>query len=400
MVILVYLTRRTHKRRQKLPDTPESFVYLLPCYNESDVELVKSLTSLAEQKRLDQHKKAILVVCDGRLKGKGSTKTAADYLAEDIIESSSSAVIPKGYTSWDGSAMDVQVVQGHFKGLPLFCIIKNENRGKRDSLVLMRSFVHAFNQKTRLDMVSAELSTRLTSFLRKASISSVEYIVGIDADTRFDTECVVHLVQTVRENDRIIGVTGYVLPDNPHVSGFLSLTYLYQKAEYTMGQYRRRLRQDLTSEKVTCLPGCCQLFRVLESTCGSEMMRQFGYYPQPTDGLFRTIQSMMSEDRDHVCLVLREHADVQTRQCLSARAYTSVPHSLHAFLKQRRRWTIGPVVSDILLTLRKSTGWFERTAALSSVIRTSVYLSLWVASYYCAYLSLMKMKNPRHVFCI
>jgi chitin synthase len=382
-IVIAYPTRRANARQPKIPETLENLVYLLACYNETYTELMNSLNSLAEQKDLDAHNKAIIIVCDGRCKGNGMTKTTAEHLTQDVIERPSSTLAREAYTSWDGSQMNVEVVQGEFRGLPVFCIIKEENRGKRDGIILVRSFLHKFNlrnTKPSAGILSPGFLAQVSDFLIKVSMLSVEYVVGMDADTRFDAECVLNLIQTAREGEQVVGVSGYVLADFTTSKPY-SIPYLYQNAEYAIGQHRRRLRQDLTSRKVTCLPGCCQLLRVIESTCGDEILGQFGYYPKEKDGLFRTIRSMMSEDRDHVCLVLRENADVEVRQCLTARAFTSVPQSFPVFLSQRRRWTLGPITSDVLLAVRKPTGWVERLAATASTfdwgVTLSVLLSRW-----------------------
>jgi chitin synthase len=385
LIIIFYIIRRFQPQpTPKVPATPESFVYLLCCYNETYQELMNSLDSLAEQKSVDGHKKAIIVVCDGRESGRGSPGT---HMRDEIIERPSSTIMPAAYTSWDGASMDAEIVKGEFRGLPIICITKNENRGKRDGIILVRSFLHKFNQrdsKPSLGMLSPALFSDLTGFLQKASIQSVDYAVGIDADTRFDPECVTNMIQTVREGDQIVGVTASIRVDPKTLAPF-SIAYLYQSAEYIIGQHRRRLRQGITSRRVTCLPGCCQLLRVTEKTCGDFILAKFGYYPRDTDGLFRTVRSMMSEDRDHICLVLSEYADVETRVCLSSRAYTSAPHSLSVFLSQRRRWTLGPLTSDSLLVSRRSTGWMERVAAATSVLHWLVNPALFISRFYRTY---------------
>lgn len=393
-ILLFYLWRRANPPKLKIPEKLENIIYLLPCYNETPTELINSLNSLATQRHVDKHNKVIIIVCDGRCKGKGMAKTTAEYLREDIIENPTSTPTRNGYTSWDGSQMDVELVQGSFKGLPVFCIVKEENRGKRDGIILVRSFLHKFNQRglnPSLTILSPGLFANLSNFLIKCSISSAEYVIGMDADTRFDVECTFNLMQTARESGQVVGVCGLILADFTTSNPF-SIMYLYQNAEYAIGQYRRRLRQELTSRKVTCLPGCCQLLRVVESTCGDRILAQFGYYPKEKDGLFRTIQSMMSEDRDHVCHVLRENADVETRMCLSARAYTSVPQSFSVFLSQRRRWSLGPTTSDLLLASNRTTSWVERIAAALAVINWSVTLSMPLSSF------VSKCSNSESIF--
>jgi chitin synthase len=384
IVIFSIIRRLQTQPTPMVPAKPESFVYLLCCYNETYQELMNSLDSLAEQQSVDDHKKAIIVVCDGR---ESSRASPGAHMRDEIIEQPSSTIMSAAYTSWDGAPMDAEIVKGEFRGLPIICITKNENRSKRDGIILVRSFLHKFNQrdsKPSLGMLSPALFTELAGFLQKASIQSVDYAVGMDADTRFDPECVINLIQTVREGDQIVGVTASIRVD-PRTLGPFSIAYLYQNAEYIIGQHRRRLRQSITSRRVTCLPGCCQLLRVTEKTCGEFILAKFGYYPRDTDGLFRTVRSMMSEDRDHICLVLSEYADVETRVSLCSRAYTSAPHSLSVFLSQRRRWTLGPLTSDCLLVSRASTGWMERVAAATSVLHWMVSPALFISRFYRTY---------------
>ncbi|KAL1801427.1 hypothetical protein ACET3X_001769 [Alternaria dauci] len=202
LVIIFFIVRRFYRRQPKIPEKPESLVYLICCYNESYSELMNSLDSLAEQQSLDAHKKAIVVICDGRVSSKGEPKTAAAYLKEDIVERPRSTSMAQAYTAWDGAPMDVEIIKGEFRGLPIVCVIKNENRGKRDGIVLIRSFMHKFNQRhssPSLAMLSPELFAELTKFLEKASIQSVDYAVGMDADTRFEAKCVFNLMQTIQE---------------------------------------------------------------------------------------------------------------------------------------------------------------------------------------------------------
>lgn len=103
LVIIFFIIRRLYRRQPRIPEKRENFVYLLCCYNESYPELMTSLDSLAEQQLLDAHKKAIVVICDGRVSSKGEPKTAAAYLKEDIVERPSSRSMAQAYTAWDGA---------------------------------------------------------------------------------------------------------------------------------------------------------------------------------------------------------------------------------------------------------------------------------------------------------
>jgi chitin synthase len=87
------------------PETPETMAWVLPCYNETPEELIRSLDSLARQVNLDDHKKVIVVVCDGRAKGPGMEKSCGDSLLEDILPCDEGKVLKRAYIARD--ALDV-----------------------------------------------------------------------------------------------------------------------------------------------------------------------------------------------------------------------------------------------------------------------------------------------------
>jgi chitin synthase len=129
------------ERKLPMPKTPETLMFIIPCYNENEEELRKSLDSLVEQKGIEQHQKAVFIVCDGRARGPGMDKTTGDCLLNTIlIEKSSSVQIRSAYMAWDKEPMDIILQKGKYRGLPYICIVKMTNKGKRDSLILLRSF--------------------------------------------------------------------------------------------------------------------------------------------------------------------------------------------------------------------------------------------------------------------
>lgn len=345
-------------------------VLLLPCYNETRDECQKSLDSLVGQVNIDEHKKAIIIVCDGQVRGPGMAKTTAAYLLEDILTGPSSReYVPAAYTSWDHTQMDVVVQSGTYGGIPYFCIIKQENRGKRDGLILIRSFLYNFNiRATRPAVIhSPYFFSLMSSFLTLgAFIPRVDVLIGMDADTFFEPTCISELLKE-SHYPNTVGVCGYVTVDFQKSNW--SPWSLYQNAEYTISQCLRRLHQSVATHKVSCLPGCCQLLKVSEITCGDHILLDlFGYHPKVTDSLLKQIRATASEDRNHVCLMLTTFPKSQTRQALRARAYTDVPHSWSVFLSQRRRWTLGATSNDLLLLLSPGIVWFERILALANCL--------------------------------
>lgn len=352
-----------------MPEEPESMVLLIPCYNETKEELTKSLDSLVSQNKIDLHKKAIIIVCDGKVRGPGMEKTTGDYLLQDILTNKAERkYIAGAYTAWDQEPMNVVVQRGKYQGMPYYCIIKQQNQGKRDGLIVARSFLYNFNRRTEapLTVFSPGFFNDMASFLTlDANMDNVVHLIGMDADTVFDKNCIYELLQQSRY-PKTVGVCGYVSVD--WKDGRWSLWGLYQSAEYTIAQGLRRVHQSLVTHKVSCLPGCCQLLRICEETCGDHVLLElFGYCPEVTDGLLKQIRATASEDRNHVCHMLTARPQSETRQALHAKAYTDVPRSWSVFLSQRRRWTLGATSNDLMLITAPGVQWFERILAAVNV---------------------------------
>jgi chitin synthase len=105
--IVGYTLYRLIFRKKQLPDpeTPETMAWVLPCYNETPEECTRSLDSLARQAHLSDHKKVIIVICDGRAKGKGMEKSCGESLLEDILPCDEGRKYKKAYIARD--ALDV-----------------------------------------------------------------------------------------------------------------------------------------------------------------------------------------------------------------------------------------------------------------------------------------------------
>ncbi|SCN90775.1 related to chitin synthase [Fusarium fujikuroi] len=352
------------------PGHLEDLIMIMPCYNETLEECTKSLDSLVDQVGIDNHKRGIMVICDGRVRGPGMEKTTAQYLNEDIfVEQLHREKITRAYRAWDGQAMDVEISWGYYKGIPFYCIVKEQNQGKRDSLIVIRSFLYKFNIRNTnpTTIFSSQFLLSMTDWLtQEVKVNQVDHLIGMDADTVFDKVCISELLKESKYPNTV-GVCGYVAVD--FKDGNWNLWSIYQNAEYTIAQGLRRLHQSIATKKVSCLPGCCQLLKICDMTCGDKVLVElFGYYPRPLDGMITRIRATASEDRNHICQLLTTFPEAQTRQALRARAYTDVPHSWSVFLSQRRRWTLGATSNDLLLTTARHCQWWERILAFSNVL--------------------------------
>lgn len=395
-IVFNVVRRRISPEKQTIPEKPESLVLVIPCYNETKEELLKSLNSLVSQKNIDQHPRAVMIICDGKVRGPGMDKTTADYLFEDILVQKDYRIrIPAAYLAWDQQFMDIEVQKGTYNGIPYFCIVKQQNQGKRDSLIVIRSFLYNFNVRAERPetIFTSTFFAHMASFINDSGIDHVDHLIGMDADTVFDDDCINELLLQSRF-DHVVGVCGYVAVD--WKDGNFNPWRLYQSAEYTIAQGLRRLHQSVATHKVSCLPGCCQLLKICEETCGPEVLiEKFGYCPTLTDGMLTQIRATASEDRNHVCHMLSARPKVQTRQALKAKAYTDVPGSWSVFLSQRRRWTLGATSNDLLLVTAPGVQWFERILAAVNVITWFLNLFIFasVASFIVAAMSTLSLPS-------
>ena len=393
-IIFHYILHHIHPEKQILPEGPESMVLLLPCYNETPEECRKSLDSLVAQTGISEHKKAIIIVVDGQASGPGMKKTTAEYLLEDILTGLSvRQLIPAAYTSWDHTEMDVIVQQGSYGGIPYLCIVKESNRGKRDGLILIRSFLYNFNiRSTRPAVIQSPFffGTMVTFLTDRAGFSNCDILIGMDGDTYFEPACIFELIKESHYLNTV-GVCGFVAVDFKNKPW--SPWSLYQCTEYTIAQCLRRLHQSVATHKVSCLPGCCQLLKVCKTTCGDHIMLDlFGYHPNANDNLIKQIRATASEDRNHVCLMLSTFSKAQTRQALRARAYTDVPHTFSVFLSQRRRWTLGATVNDLFLAFAPGIIIFERILAFANI--TTWLLNLFVVACIASFIKACTCESP------
>jgi chitin synthase len=352
------------------PLTPENIVFVVPCHNETLAELTKSLESLVRQTNIDHHRRAILVVCDGRVRRPGMLKTSAEHLLEDIfLDRKSRRTIRGAYTSWTSETCDLEVQSGLYHGVPYSCIIKHQNLGKRDTLICARSFLHIFNIRDQHPkaIFSPDFFGEMATFLvRDARMEKADILVGINANTFFADDCVSELLKE-SHYPNTVGVSGYVGVN--FSDGRWNPWRIYQSAEYTISQGLRCLHQSRVTNKVSCLPGRCQLLKICEQTCGNKILYDlFGNYPKPTDGMLYQILATTSEDRNHACLMLSHFPKSKTRQALRAKAYTDVPQSWSKFLLQRRSWTLGATSNDLYLTVAGSIQWFEKIVAFGNIM--------------------------------
>jgi chitin synthase len=385
--ILNLAFKMSHPAENNYRIKPKNYIYVIPCYNESEEELCGSLNSLIEQRVVKDDKRLIVIICDGKVKGAGNL-TSTDLILKKILNITEGG-FNYNYSTWDGTQNSVCEYTCeytyHGETVPIVLFIKEKNYGKRDSLVLIRRMCYLYNisrdsTSTDNDMADNEIMAHMITYLETLYKNKIDYIIGIDADTIFDYNCTYELIQGIDLDENIHGCVGFV--DIYPKMNFRSLFVLYQYAEYMFAQCLRRQAQSNITNKVSCLSGCNQILRISEETCGEKILSIFNYYPKEADHILTHIRSYASEDRNHVCNMLSLYPHVKTKQTLKAISYTIVPTSVSVFLSQRRRWNLGANTNDLLLIYLPGINIFERILAVVNVLTFTMTPFVWIATVY------------------
>uniref|UniRef100_A0A6C0HW28 Chitin synthase n=2 Tax=viral metagenome TaxID=1070528 RepID=A0A6C0HW28_9ZZZZ len=362
----------------KRDNISKKYLYVIPCYNESETELLETFISLSQQKVGKFDKRAMMIICDGKAIGENNNKST-DNILLSILNNKNKPII-YNYITREEYENKIDLYCGRFDNLDYILIIKHNNYGKRDSIVLARRLCYLYNQSENIhDLISTSL-IKSTNLIFKLSFNNkIDYIINIDADTIFDYNCSYELIKTLENHKDNVGCVGYV-DINMKKSSIFNPYNLYQYAEYMFAQCLRRQAQSHLTHKVNCLSGCVQILKVCEENCGEKILTLFNYCPKETDNIFTHIRSIASEDRNHVCLMHSIYPYARTVQTLSAIAYTNIPKSLRIFLSQRRRWSLGAITNDLLLLFSPNINIFERIASFVNVFTFTVVPFIFVAT--------------------
>lgn len=360
-----------------------SFVYIVPCYNEDIHELTNTIDSLKNQKDIDIHTKLLVIICDGKVMNANSEKTTDKILIEDIFGNCDleRRRFPEAYKTWDNSWNSLDMYSGCMNDLPFIILIKDKNYGKRDSLVLIRRLLYNYMKFSyKFDRFDQMFSSAVIEKLYKVFPSySIDYIIGTDADTVFKNDCVYTLLNDINNgSDNVVGCVGFV-EISPEMNDW-SLWTMYQNVEYIFAQCLKRRIQSLLTHKVSCLSGCVQILKVCEELCGERVLSEFNRLPAEEENIFNHIRSYASEDRNHICIAMSMYPYIQTIQSLNALAYTKVPSNLKVFLSQRRRWSLGATMNDLLLVYKPNIVFIERVNAFINIFTYIIFPFILVAS--------------------
>jgi chitin synthase len=266
-VIVIKFLAALQLGSRKRPANQDKFVICqVPAYTEGEDSLRKSLDSLTALS-YDNKRKLICVICDGMIVGGGNDrptpKIVLDILGVDP------KVDPPALPFWSVGEGSQQLNYGkvysglyEFEGnvVPYIVVVKMGkeseqhkskpgNRGKRDSQILLMSFLNRVHHRAAMNPLELEMFHQINNIIG-VDPELYEYLFMIDADTMVKPDALNRLVAACANDSKIAGICGETSLENEDRSWWTMI----QVYEYYISHHLSKAFESLFGS-VTCLPG-------------------------------------------------------------------------------------------------------------------------------------------------
>lgn len=266
-VILVKFLAALQFGSKRRPSPQDKFVICqVPAYTEGEDSLRKALDSLTAL-AYDNKRKLICVICDGLITGAGNDrptpKIVLDILGVD--PKLDPPALPFKSVGAGGDQLNYgKVYSGlyEFEGnvVPYLVVVKvgreaeqtkskPGNRGKRDSQILLMSFLNRVHHRAPMSPLELEMFHQINNIIG-VDPELYEYLLMIDADTCVREDSLNRLVARCANNAKIAGICGETSLQNEERSWWTMI----QVYEYFISHNLAKAFESLFGS-VTCLPG-------------------------------------------------------------------------------------------------------------------------------------------------
>jgi chitin synthase len=266
-VILVKFLAALQLGSKRRPAQQEKFVICqVPAYTEGEDQLRKGLDSLTAL-AYDNKRKLICVICDGMIVGGGNDrptpKIVLDILGVDPkidppalpfksvgagSEQLNYGKVYSGLYEYEGNVVPyivvVKVGKESEQGKT-----KPGNRGKRDSQILLMSFLNRVHHRSAMSPLELEMFHQINNIIG-VDPELYEYVFMVDADTSVKEDSLNRLVAACANDAKIAGICGETSLENEERSWWTMI----QVYEYYISHHLAKAFESLFGS-VTCLPG-------------------------------------------------------------------------------------------------------------------------------------------------
>ena len=266
-VILVKFLSALQFGSKRRPAAQDKFVICqVPAYTEGEDQLRKSLDSLTAL-QYDNKRKLICVICDGMIVGGGNDrptpKIVLDILGVDPkidppalpfksvgqgSEQLNYGKVYSGLYEYEGNVVPYIVVVKVGKESEQ-TKSKPGNRGKRDSQILLLSFLNRVHHRSPMSPLELEMFHQINNIIG-VDPELYEYLFMVDADTSVREDSLNRLVASCANDAKIAGICGETSLENEQRSWWTMI----QVYEYYISHHLAKAFESLFGS-VTCLPG-------------------------------------------------------------------------------------------------------------------------------------------------
>ena len=354
MLLVAFCVGRVRYTGRHFEEHDKLLVMHIPCYNESEAVLRKTIESCVES-TYNKKQKLLYIVADGTVAAPGQRPTYK-VLLESIFDHSKEVDMgidnqARTYTSFDANGVsDNQALccTGHFRGVPYVLVVKTGredekslpkpgNRGKRDSQLLVYNFFHYVNYRRFWSPLFEDIEFKMRVSL-DIDAREAEHMLVVDCDTELAPTGISLLVHQLEKDPKLLGVCGYTGVGNP-LDSFVACAQVF---EYWLTHAVLKALESVVSN-VLVLSGCFTIYR-LKWRDGQPAILHPLLLEDYAGNYEKTLHEhnllSIGEDRYLSTLAVRYFgADCRLKYFAAARCTTIVPDTLSVLLDQRRRWT-------------------------------------------------------------
>lgn len=340
-------------------------ILLVTCYSEGEAGLRTTLDSLTETD-YDDNQKLLFVIADGIITGAGNEKSTPETVlgmlelvhdrfeafhfdAEGRPELRSYLAIADGTKRHNMARVYAGLYRSQGHTVPTILVVKcgnpseadkpkPGNRGKRDSQIILMSFLSKVLFDDRMTPLEYDLFFKI---YRLTGIMPDQYetVLMVDADTKVMPAALTKLTAVFRGDSTVMGLCGETRIANK-ASSWVSMIQVF---EYYISHHLSKAFESVFGG-VTCLPGCFCMYRIKAPKNGGWIPILASpdildlYSENVTDTLHKKNLLLLGEDRYLTTLMLKTFPKRKLLFVPQAICKTIVPDEFRVLLSQRRRW--------------------------------------------------------------
>ncbi|ORZ32468.1 chitin synthase-domain-containing protein, partial [Catenaria anguillulae PL171] len=339
-------------------------ICLVTAYSEDRAGIQTTLDSLSATE-YPSHQKLLVVIADGNVTGAGQSVSTPD-ICRGMLKPARwmpSHVEPASYVAiGDGNNRHnmAEVHAGHYvykdKKVPMVLINKvgnseergkpkAGNRGKRDSQIILMSWLNKLAFNDRMCPLEFDLSDKVYRLTGEFP-TIYEMVLMVDADTLVLPDSLGRMVAAFEDDDKVMGLCGETRIANKRKSWVTMI----QVFEYYISHHLGKAFESIFGG-VTCLPGCFCMYRIRAPKAGPDGEKGKFFVPvlanpaiieaysqNEVNTLHEKNLLLLGEDRYLTTLMLRTFPKRKMIFVPRAVCKTEVPDRFSVLLSQRRRW--------------------------------------------------------------